>query len=136
MQRAWDRYDRLSVASAVTLSPKRRRVGAFFSIQEENIRTDDVVLFLQRLRARLRRPLIICWDRWSVHKAAATRLAGRKGFDFEPLPSCAPELNPVEAMWSHTKYSDLANVVPDDVDHLEGSVRDSLDNQSRGHHLK
>jgi transposase len=42
-----------------------------------------------------------------------------KNVEFEWLPAYAPELNPVEARWSNTKYSDLANFVPDDTPHLK-----------------
>ena len=44
-----------------------------------------------------------------------------------PLPAKAPELNPVEALWSHAKYSALANFVPDDLDHLSDTVLNAVD---------
>lgn len=137
-QRSWDRRDRLSVIGAVTLSPTRSRVGAYFDVQRENVRTDDAVDFLRRLRKKLQRPLIVVWDRWNVHRAAAKRIAaaGWKGIEFELLPAYAPELNPVEAMWSHAKYSDLANYVPDDAEELNLAVHDSLNQQARNLSLK
>lgn len=137
-QRAWDRRDRLSVIGAVTLSPTRARIGACFTVQRENVRAQHVVDFLRLLRRKIRRPLIIVWDRWSVHRSAASRIAqaGWKGIEFEPLPAYAPELNPVEAMWSHAKYADLANYVPDDADDLDAAVRASLNDQSRNQRLK
>jgi transposase len=138
VQRSWDRRDRLSVIGVVTLSPTRRRLGACFSVQRENIRTEHVVDFLRRLRRKVRRPLILVWDRWSVHRAAAQRIAGAgwKRIQWEWLPAYAPELNPVEAMWSHAKYADLANYVPDDADDLAVALGASLRNQSRNQQLK
>jgi transposase len=137
-QRSWDRRDRLSVIGAITLAPVRHRVGAYFDVQRENVRGDDVVDFLRRLRQKFRRPLVIVWDRWNVHRSAQQRIAKRrwKGIEFEYLPAYAPELNPVEAMWSHAKYADLANYVPDDADHLDAAVKQSLRNQSQNHRLK
>jgi len=44
----------------------------------------------------------------------------------EWLAVYAPELNPVEAMWGHTKYGDPANFAPKNLGHLEGSVLDVL----------
>jgi len=38
---SWDRYDRLSVISAITVSPKRQRLGLYFDIRDHNIVTDD-----------------------------------------------------------------------------------------------
>ena len=103
IQRAWDRYDRLSVISAVSLSPCRRHIRTPFQIHPDNIRTAEAVAFIRELRKSLRGPLIIVWDRWSAHRAAAKQiLASRlKQIDFEWLPAYAPELNPVEARWSH-----------------------------------
>jgi transposase len=126
------------VIGVVTLSPKRARVGSYFDVQRENIRAENVVDFLRRLRRKIRRPLVIVWDRWSVHRSAARRIAAArwKRIEFELLPAYAPELNPVEAMWSHAKYADLANYVPDDADDLDDAVRASLKNQSRNHRLK
>jgi hypothetical protein len=35
-------------------------------------------------------------------------------------------LNPVEAIWCHNKYSQLANFVPDNVEHLRDAVIESV----------
>ena len=138
IQRAWDRYDRLSVISAVTLSPRRRHISTPFQIHTDNIRTAEAVAFIRALRKSLRGPLIIVWDRWSVHRAAAKQvLASRlRNIEFEWLPAYAPELNPVEARWSHTKLGDLANFVPDDTPQLKQAVRKSLKNQATDHRIK
>ena len=137
-QRAWDRRDRLSVIGVVTLSPTRSRIGSYFDVQRENVRAANVIDFLRRLRRKIRRPLVVVWDRWNVHRSAARQIAdaGWKRITFEQLPAYAPELNPVEAMWSHAKYADLANYVPDDADELDAAVRASLKDQSRNHRLK
>lgn len=138
VQRAWDRYDRLSVISAVTLSPTRRQISLPFQIHQENIRTQAAVEFVKQLRRQLGRPLIVVWDRWQVHRSTAKKLATShiKSIEFEWLPAYAPELNPVESRWSHTKYSQLANFVPDDATQLKRSVRSALKKQSREHTLK
>lgn len=77
-------------------------------------------------------------DRWSVHRAAARQIlvSGYTDISFEWLPAYAPELNPVEARWGHTKFGDLANFVPDDTSHLEQAVHSSLTKQSQKPHLK
>ncbi len=138
VQRAWDRYDRLSVIGAVTLSPTRRRIGLPFQIHADNIRTAEAVAFVRQLRRQLGRPLIVVWDRWQVHRSAAKRLARShaKSVEFEWLPAYAPELNPVESRWSHTKYGQLANFVPDDTPQLKRSVRSALKKQLGQHQLK
>ena len=138
VQQSWGRRDRLSVIGAVVLSPTRTRVGCCFGVQRKNVKADDAVEFLRRLRKKVRRPLIVGWDRWSAHRSAEKRIAekGWKHIEFEQLPAYAPELNPVEAMWSHAKYADLANYVPDDVDELDDAVHESLNRQARDNRLK
>lgn len=138
VQRAWDRYDRLSVIGAVALSPTRCRISTPFQIHDDHVRTAEVVAFVKQLRRELRRPLIICWDRWQVHRSAAKRFAASriKNIDFEWLPAYAPELNPVEPRWSHAKFGKLANFVPDDTPELKRSVRCTLKNQACNHRIK
>jgi transposase len=138
VQRAWDRYDRLSVIGAVALSPGRRRISTPFQIHDDHVRTAEVVAFVKQLRRQLRRPLIICWDRWQVHRSAAKRIAASrvKHVEFQWLPAYAPELNPVEPRWSHAKYGKLANFTPDDASALKRSVRSTLKGQANKHSLK
>jgi len=102
--KSWDRRDRLTAFSALTVSPRRRRLGLYFALQRRNAKTDDVVAFLLRVRRHLQRRLIVVLDRLAAHRAAARRLTQRHGeaFRFEWLPPYAPQLNPVEYVWSQT----------------------------------
>lgn len=125
---SWDRRDRLSVISAITVSPQRRRLALYFDIADHNIRTDDFESFVVQLARRLPHGITLVLDRWQVHRSAARRLRRRfpKRLHIEWLPAYAPELNPVEQAWTHTKYADLANYIPDDVRALEYEVGSSL----------
>ena len=46
--------------------------------------------------------------------------------EVEWLPAYALDLNPVELVWNHTKYADLANFLPENVDHLHRAVTASV----------
>ena len=126
---SWDRRDRLSVISAITVSPERRRLGLYFDIHDHNIDTDTFESFVRWLRRRVRRRIVLVLDRWSVHRSGARRLVERFGSKvrIEWLPAYAPDLNSVEPVWSHTKYADLANYIPDAVRDLACEVARSLD---------
>jgi transposase len=128
VQYASQRHDRLSVIGSLSLSPRRHRIGIAFSVQDENVRTPHIVAYLRGLHRQLRRPLIVVMDRLNVHRAAVRELrqAGAAWLEIEWLPSYAPELNPVEAIWGNTKCSDLANFVPDDLDQLRDAVVESV----------
>jgi putative transposase len=136
VQYAWDRRDRLSAIGALTLAPWALRIGLYFQLLEHNVKADDVVRFLKQLHRQLRRPLIVVWDRWQVHRSAARALRDCPWVEFEWLPAYAPELDPVEAVWNHTKYSDLANFIPDDVDHLRYRIKRSINHQRYDSYLK
>jgi transposase len=76
-------------------------------------------------------------DRWSVHRAAARRLVetGSRWLAVEWLPAYAPELNPTEQVWNHTKYGDLANYLPADIDALCREVERSIGAKKSSHAL-
>lgn len=128
IQHAWDRHDRLSAIAGITVSQRRRRLGLYFHIRSHNIRGPDMVKYLRDVHRQVRRPIIVVWDRSSVHRSAARLLreGGCQWLQVEYLPSYAPDLNPVEGLWSHTKYSELANYVPDNIDDLFDATANSL----------
>jgi len=132
IQYAWDRHDRLSAISLIGVSPIRRRLSLYFQLLPENVNAADTIWLLRQLHRHYRRKVVLVWDRWSVHRSAAAYFEQRhpEWFEFEWLPAYAPDLNPVEQCWNHTKYSDLANFIPDDLDHLEGAVTKSISSQA------
>jgi transposase len=136
--RQWQRHDRLSVIGAVTLAPRRRRLGLYWSIHAHNICGEDVVDFLRQLRRHLRRKMVLILDRWSVHKGNIVKDYVERHSDsvrVEWLPTYAPDLNPVEQLWNHTKYADLANLAPNDVEELDSLVVSSLGKTRSQSHL-
>ena len=76
----------------------------FFQIHSGSIKGPQVVEFIQHLQRHLKASLLIIWDEAAIHRSglAANFLSGTKGMAVaERLPAQAPELNPVEYMWSH-----------------------------------
>ena len=123
---SWDRHDRLSVIAGLSLSARRRRVGLYFAIHKKNVKTEETEAFVREVQRSLGRKLIVVMDRWAVHRKAARGLIGDGRFWIEWLPAYAPDLNPVEHVWNHTKYGDLANYVPDDLADLERELDSSI----------
>jgi transposase len=130
--RCWERHDRLSVIGAVELSPARSRFQLDWQVQRRNVQAEQVVRFVCEQAARYGRLLLVL-DRSNPHRTAVRQLQsilhGR--LHVEWLPAYAPDLNPAEQLWNHAKYADLANFVPDDIDHLGRRVGLSLYYQSR-----
>jgi putative transposase len=107
-------------------------------LQPANIRFDDVMTFLRLVHRHLRRRFNLVLNRYSVHRKAVRLLqeAGVDWFEVVWLPGYAPDLNPVEMVWNHTRYADLANFIPDEIDHLERAVRTSVAETCQANGLK
>ncbi len=123
---SWDRHDRLSVIAGLSVSARRKRIGLYFSVQKKNVTAEEFEAFLRRVQRSLGRKLIVVMDRWSVHRKVARILADDDRFWIEWLPPYAPDLNPAEHVWNHTKYGDLANYIPDDLLDLELELESSI----------
>jgi len=137
LQYAWDRHDRLSALGALTVSPQGRHLGLYFQLLPHNVHAEDMVWFLTQMHRHFRGEVIIVWDQSSVHRSAAAYFKRRHPgwFQFEWLPSYAPELNPIEQCWNHTKYHDLPNFIPKNVRHLKRAVSKAINIQSRDRQL-
>lgn len=128
---AWDRRDRISVISAITVSPVRQRLGLCFRLlpTNSNAKAANVVDFLRLLKATLGGPLTVLWDRHGIHrKAGAVQayLAKHPEIVAEDFPGYAPELNPDEQVWNWTKNGPLANRPAEDIDRLFDHLIDCL----------
>lgn len=113
------RHDRISVISALSISPRRKRLGLYFQMHEKSIQVGEVCDFLRDLLRHLRGHVIVLWDRAKIHKGDPIRQLCRRfrRLHLELLPPYAPDLNPDEGVWSQAKQS-LANGRPDTLDDL------------------
>jgi transposase len=70
---------------------------------------------------------VVVWDGLNTHTSHAMRelIAARTWLTVFQLPAYAPELNPVEPVWSHLKRS-LANLVKQDIGQLTALVKTRL----------
>jgi transposase len=125
---AWDRRDRWSAISCITVSPVAGRPGLYFDLLDHNVHAEDVVAFLKDLHRRLG-PFTVVWDRNQIHskaKAVKAWLADHPGVVAEDFPGYVPDLNPDEGVWGWAKYGRLANLAASDKDELWGRVVDEL----------
>src|SRR2546421_9648132 len=130
-QYAWDRRDRISSISAITVSPRRRRLGLYFSLlpDNQNVHDTHVVGFFKGLRRRVRTPWTVLWDRGLIHdRSGLVRgfISTHRWIRTEKFPSYAPDLNPDEQVWQYGKYERLANFAPSDTHELRSRIRVEL----------
>lgn len=127
---------KLSAIAAIVVSPKRRECNLLFQLlpTDENFTSDRIVDFVRRIVSRNARGRThIVWDRAGIHRGSSMRryLGRCRRVTCHHFPPYAPELNPVELVWSHTKWHDLANCVPDDIDELRYHAERSLNMAAR-----
>ncbi len=108
-------------------------MSLYFSVQNRNICADDFEAFIAQWLIHFPKGVILVIDRWMVHRSGMRRLKDRFGrrVEVEWLPAYAPELNPVEQIWNYGKYSQLANFIPDDINHLASVLDVSLSQQAK-----
>jgi len=135
--RMWQRHDRISALSGLTVSPRQRRIGLYFRLQRHNLHWPETVFFVRRLQCWLGRKIILVLDRSNVHRSAVRWLRKKypRSIHVAWLPAYAPQLNPVEQVWNNTKHGDLANYIPNGIGELEATVRASLKKKRRDQSL-
>jgi transposase len=120
---AWDRRDRISAISSISVSPRNRRLNLHFDLMEDNtnVQAEDIVTYLQYLKEQVGGRLTILWDGSRIHdRSGLVRafLAKHPEIITERLPAYAPELNPDELVWAWTKYGRLGNLAAQHADWL------------------
>ena len=131
IKKCWSNHGRISVISAVTVSPRRNRLGLYFMLLPDNTgaKVEDTIAFLRLLRRHLGSKLTICWDRGRIHDhslAVRTWLSKHKGIRTERFPPYAPDLNPDEYVWSYAKYAKLCNYAAPSLSELRERIDGEL----------
>ncbi len=109
-------HQKLSVISALAVSPRRRRIALYLQIRRQAFKGSDVQRFVKYLLQQLRGPVILLWDQGPIHKHRLVRefAQAHPRLQVEAFPGYAPELNPAEYVWCQSD-SALANSRPEDL---------------------
>lgn len=126
-----DRRDRVSVISAISISPVRANVRLWFRIlaPNTNVNAGHVVAFLRELKPSLPGGMTVLWDRSRTHstsKLVPSYLVDQPEIVVEDFPAYAPSLNPTEGVWGWSKYGQLGNWAPADAEALWDGVFSEL----------
>jgi hypothetical protein len=101
----------------------------YFRLLPGTIRSPQVIEFLEHLLRHLPGKLLVVWDGLTGHRSRMTwefirQQGGRLWVEF--LPGYAPELNPVEYLWSHWKQHELPNFCPQNFGQLSHYAHKTL----------
>lgn len=122
--------EKVSLIAGLTLSPHRRHIGLHYrTYPKASVNHVRTARFLKQVLRQVRGPIVVLWDRGNMHKGPVLRELARRHprLSIELLPPYAPKLNPVEQLWNHLKYDDLANYVPYDLTELATTARRRLE---------
>jgi transposase len=130
--RVADPHARISVIGAITVDPRRERVGLVYNMlgDNANFRGPGIAYFVRELHKAIGGgPLTILWDRITIHSCAEVERCLNKapGVVVEAFPPYAPRLNPADGIWGYVKYGRLPNYTPPDLDVLRTTVTAELD---------
>ena len=124
---------RVSLAALIAIRPGHRPRLIFRTHRarrgdkRKGFTETDYARLLDAAHQQLGGPLVLVWDGLNTHTSRAMRelTAARAWLTVFQLPAYAPELNPVEPIWSNLKRS-LANLVKHDINQLTALVRTRL----------
>ena len=126
-----DEHERISVISAVTVSPKMKRLGLYFNLlpDNKNFHGKEIVEFLYQLRNQIRHPITLCWDSFSIHHGEPVEdyLSKYPQIVSELMPPYAHELNPDEGVWQYVKCARSTDYPTTDLSELRQFVTEELE---------
>lgn len=117
------------MAAMIKFTPYGNNPELFFHLQASSMDKYDFVKFLKNVKTEMKgKKLLLIWDRLPAHqsKLVADYIKSQKSWlRMEYYPGYAPELSPVEFMWSAMKGKDLSHIPPKGFKYLKQMVRKS-----------
>ena len=115
-----------SMAAAICYGSRGGGAAIAFHHQADAYNTDTLIQALGELRRFLGgQKATLVWDGLPAHRSRAMRhWLGRQRawLVTERLPGYAPDLNPVEALWSNLKGVELANLAADTLEEVTAAA--------------
>ena len=122
-------HKKISVIGAIAVRYTGRYARLMFRLlQGQNANSQIFIQFLNQLLQNINGHIIVIWDRLVAHRSRAVSrwLARHRRIETEFFPPYAPELNPVEYLWSYLKMNGLANLAAKDLEELFRESKGSL----------
>lgn len=119
-------HERISVIGAISIRREDQKFSFHYKLSpdNQNFTGPTVVEFVAEMRDKLRSPITLIWDEISIHWGTAVKqfLNANPSIEAAAFPPYAPELNPVDMVWSYVKYGRLANYRPHGLNELRATL--------------
>lgn len=122
--------DKVSVAGILTLSPVLGHISLYYqTYRDEYVDNELYAHLLRTLLRQVRGNLVLVHDGGMMHKGPPIQAvqANHPRLHLHSFPPYAPELNPVEYLWTDTKSHRLANFAPENTAQIEEAVCTELE---------
>lgn len=127
------------MAAALCYGSRGGGAALAFHHQVDAYNTDTLIQALDQLRRFLGgQKATLVWDGLPAHRSLAMRAWLRRQRSWlvvEPLPGYAPDLNPVEGLWSSLKGVALANLAGATLNDVIAAAEGGIQRIRNTHHL-
>jgi transposase len=132
-------WKKASMAAALCYGVRGGGAQLAFHVRAGSYDTDSLIQVLEGLRRFLGgEKATLLWDGLPSHRSNAMRAwlnTQRHWLVVERLPAYAPELNPVEGLWSSLKAAELANLTSLTLAEVIDQAHRGIDRVRRAPHL-
>ncbi len=121
-------WKRLNAIGVIACDTDGSNPAMLLHIQRTTVNKESIVAFLDVLHREIAGPLVLLWDGLAAHKSLVVKdhvNAQKDWLTVERLPAYAPELNPVEYLWSTLKGKDIANYCSNTLDQIEEKLQEA-----------
>ncbi len=127
MRTSLQHNQRINTIGALLVTPGGRKIRWSAKSYECNLTGDQVIDFLRHLLRHVRGSIVLVWDNAPIHqrKKVQAFLAQHPRIHVYAFPTSAPELNPVEWVWTQLEEY-LASRAPRDIQQLRALIRAAL----------
>jgi len=132
-------WKKASMAAGLCYGVRGGGAQLCFHVQAGNYDTNTLIQVLDELRKFLGgEKATLLWDGLPAHRSRAMRAwlhTQRHWLAVERLPAYAPELNPVEGLWSNLKAVELANLTSPTLAEVIGQAHKGVERLRRTPYL-
>ena len=110
--------------AALLVTSGQRRIRLRTRSYQCSITGEHVIAFLKCLLQYVRGPIVLVWDKHPIHRREKVQefLAQHPRIHTYEFPTSAPELNPVEFVWTQMEAY-LASSAPKNIQQLAARIR-------------
>ena len=112
-------HGRLNLFGALLISPRLRKIRLSMRSFLCSLRSVHTIAFLKQLLKLMPGPISVVWDNHKIHTSPQTQefIESHPRLHMYCFPTCAPELNPVEFVWTQiSQYQ--TGFAPHDMEEL------------------